>query len=94
MSEEESQLVTRFDDIYNLPDCRAYYHAMHESNFQNAHFAVPNFRAAASALKQTRALDNLAVLDFASGYGIGSLLLRHDISLRDVLDRYQDPEIV
>ncbi len=92
MNDDDAKLVTRFDDIYNLPDCTRYYQAMHAAGFQNAQHAVRAFKVAARELCRQRNTGALHVLDFASGYGIGSLLLRHDLSLAQVLDRYQGSE--
>ena len=92
MNDDDAKLITRFDDIYNLPDCTKYYQAMHAARFQNAQYAVKAFKIAARELCRQRNTESLHVLDFASGYGIGSLLLRHDLSLEQVLERYQGEE--
>ena len=89
---KDSQLVTRFDDIYNLPDCRAYYHAMHTAQYKNADHAISGFTSALNELKRVRRIEVPQLMDFASGYGIGALLMRHHISLEQVLDRYQEPK--
>ena len=36
----------RFDHVYNLPDCRAYYQAVAPLDYQNPAHAVPIARAA------------------------------------------------
>jgi len=92
--ESDSQLMTRFDDIYNLPDCRAYYKAMHESQYSNADYAIKGFVPALNELQRIRGLEKPLVMDFASGYGIGALLMRHYITLEQVLDRYQAPKFM
>lgn len=92
MNNKDSNLVTRFDDIYNLSDCREYYRAMHVAKYRNAHYSANAFKSAYDELARIRNLQFLNVLDFASGYGIGALLLRHDLSLDQVLDRYQGAE--
>ena len=92
MANDSTQLVTRFDDIYNLPDCRAYYRAMQQAGYRNAHYAVAAFSAALNELKRIRGLEMANLMDFASGYGIGALLLRHHVTLEQVLDRYQQPK--
>ncbi len=87
----DRRIVTIFDDIYNLPDCRDYYWAMHQAGFRTAHHAAAGFRQVRADLMAARGLDRIGVVDFASGYGIGAALMRHAISLDDVLARYQDP---
>lgn len=89
--ERAQKIVTIFDDIYNLPDCRAYYRAMDHAGFRTAHYAAAAFRAVLAELKRVRGLSAAGVIDFASGYGIGGALTRHDVSLDDILSRYRDP---
>lgn len=89
--QQRQKIVTIFDDIYNLPDCRSYYRAMDHAGFRTAHHAVGWFRKVQVELKRMRGLDATSVVDFASGYGIAAALLRHDLSLNDVLARYRDP---
>ncbi|MEO0372000.1 MAG: hypothetical protein AAF231_11130, partial [Pseudomonadota bacterium] len=84
------KIVTIFDDIYDLPDCRSYYRAMDHAGFRTAHFAVAAFRDALASLKTQRGLASARIVDFASGYGIAAQLMRHAITLDDVLSRYRD----
>ena len=37
------KIVTIYDDIYDLPDCRAYYRAMDHAGFRTAHLPLPRF---------------------------------------------------
>jgi len=85
------KIVTIYDDIYDLPDCRSYYRAMHHAGFRTAHYASTAFRAVLAELKRLRGLEAAKVLDFASGYGIAPQLMRFDVSLDDVLSRYVAP---
>lgn len=85
------KIVTIYDDIYDLPDCRSYYRAMHNAGFRTAHFAATAFRAVLAELKLMRGLEAAHVMDFASGYGIAPALMRFDVSLDDVLSRYIEP---
>lgn len=89
--ERDQKIVTIFDDIYNLPDCRPYYRAMDHAGFRTAHYAGAAFRATLAELKRVRGLTSAGITDFASGYGIGGALTRFDVSLDDVLTRYRDP---
>ena len=88
--EADQKIVTIFDDIYNLPDCRDYYRAMDHAGFRTAHHAGAAFRAVLAELKRQRGLSSAGVVDFASGYGIGAALTRHETTLSDVLLRYRD----
>lgn len=84
------KIVTIYDDIYDLPDCRSYYRAMDHAGFGTAHHAVKAFRPVLAELKRRRGLQSTKIMDFASGYGIAAALMRHDISLDDILLRYRD----
>ncbi|MEO1138011.1 MAG: hypothetical protein AAFW87_01020 [Pseudomonadota bacterium] len=84
------KIVTIYDDIYDLSDCRSYYRAMDNAGFRTAHYAACAFRAVLAELKRLRGLGSVRVMDFASGYGIAAQLMRHDIGLDDVLTRYRD----
>ncbi|UXX82694.1 hypothetical protein [Roseovarius pelagicus] len=88
-----TRIVTIYDDIYNLPDARDYFRAMHHAGFRTAHHGAAAFVAARAELMRLRNLSSLGVLDFASGYGIAALLMRHQISLDAVLNHYRDPAV-
>lgn len=89
--ESTRRIVTIYDDIYDRPDARAYYRAMDAAGFRTAHHAADGFAAALSAVRARRGGGACKILDFASGYGIAAALLRHDLTLDDVLARYRDP---
>lgn len=83
--------VTIFDETYDQPDCRAYFRMMDRLGYRNQHHAVAAFRAGLGALCRARSLTAPRLLDFASSYGIVSLLMRHEITLAQVFARYRDP---
>jgi len=91
---EESQaeaFVTIFDDTYDQPDCRAYFRMMDALGYRNQHHATAAFRAGLDALCRLRGIAGPRLLDFASSYGIVTLLMRHEITLAEVFARYRDP---
>jgi len=83
--------VTIFDETYDQPDCRAYFRMMDRLGYRNQHHAVAAFRAGLDALSRARGLMAPRLFDFASSYGIVSLLMRHQITLAQVFARYRDP---
>lgn len=87
--EKEVRFVTIFDDTYNQPDCRAYYHMLRAFGYTNHYHAVPVFRAVLTELCRVRGLSSANVFDFASSYGIVSALMKHDITTTAFLDRYE-----
>lgn len=84
--------VTIFDDTYDRPDCRAYFRMMDALGYRNQHHAVAAFRSGLAALVGARGIAAPRVLDFASSYGIVTLLMRHEITLAEVFARYRAPE--
>jgi hypothetical protein len=87
-----TDFVTIFDETYDQPDCRAYFRMMDALGYRNQHHAVAAFRAGLDELMRQRGIDAPRVFDFASSYGIVSLLMGHDVTLQDVLRRYRAPE--
>jgi hypothetical protein len=83
--------VTIFDDTYDQPDCRAYFRMMDALGYRNQHHATAAFRAGLDAVARVRGLDAPRMLDFASSYGIVTLLMRHETTLAEVFARYRDP---
>jgi hypothetical protein len=83
--------VTIFDDTYDQPDCRAYFRMMDALGYRNQHHATAAFRAGLDALCRARGIAAPRLLDFASSYGIVSLLMRFDVTLAEVFARYRDP---
>ena len=80
---------TRFDHLYDLPDCRAYYQALAPLDYQNPMHAVPIAQAALTEVCQIRHHTVMPwVLDLACGYGAASALLRFDIDMHSIVARY------
>ncbi|MBC9728257.1 hypothetical protein [Streptomyces sp. TRM68367] len=84
---------SRFDDIYDRPDPRAYFTRLAPLEYQIPHHAQPVFRRAAA---ERAALDDghpgkPAVLDVCCSYGINAALLNHDITLAEMYERYTSP---
>lgn len=84
---------TRFDDLYDRADCGDYYRALGPLDYQIPAHVVPVVAGAIEQLSHIRALDIPQVLDVACGYGIASALLRHDVSMHEILHRYSAPEL-
>ena len=87
-----TDFVTIFDETYDQPDCRAYFRMMDALGYRNQHHAVAAFRAGLDELMRLREIDAARVFDFASSYGIVSLLMGHEVTLEEVLRRYRAPQ--
>ncbi|MGQ0574602.1 MAG: class I SAM-dependent methyltransferase [Pseudonocardia sp.] len=73
-----------FTEIYHQPDPRAYYRALLPLDYQIPQRALPVVEATVAARRPR------AVLDVCCSYGINAALLRHDVNLDDLGDRYAD----
>ncbi len=82
------QVQTRFDQTHFAPDPREFYRVMHGLEYRNAAWSVPVFAAAWAEVTRLRGLDRAGLVDIAAGYGVVSALLRHDIELQGLLERY------
>jgi len=85
-----TDFVTIFDDTYDQPDCRAYFRMMETLGYRNQHHAVAAFRAGLDELMRLRGIAHPRVFDFASSYGIVSLLMGHEVTLDAVFRRYRE----
>ncbi|AVH60655.1 MULTISPECIES: hypothetical protein [Streptomyces] len=85
---------SRFDDIYDRPDPRAYFTRLAPLEYEIPHQAQPVFRQVAA---ERAALDDghsrrPAVLDVCCSYGINAALLNHDVTLAEMYERYTSPD--
>ncbi|MFD0208842.1 hypothetical protein ACFVH9_06875 [Streptomyces hirsutus] len=84
---------SRFDDIYDRPDPRAYFRLLAPLEYEIPHHAQPVFRRVAA---ERAALDDgrphrPTVLDVCCSYGINAALLNHDVTLAEMYERYTSP---
>lgn len=89
-----TDFVTIFDDTYDRPDCRAYFRMMDALGYRNQHHAVAAFRAGLDELTRLRGISSPRVFDFASSYGIVSLLMGWDVTLAAVFRRYREARLI
>ncbi|WP_149179711.1 hypothetical protein [Streptomyces sp. TRM49041] len=85
---------SRFDDIYDQPDPRAYYARLSPLEYEIPHHAQAVFRRAAAERAATTdgAEGSPVVLDACCSYGINAALLNHDLTLADLYAHYTSPE--
>ncbi|GAA3379300.1 class I SAM-dependent methyltransferase [Streptomyces sannanensis] len=84
---------TRFEDIYDQQDPRAYFSRLAPLVYEIPHHAQAVFRrtyAERTAAGATGA--PTAVLDLCCSYGINAALLNHDLTLAELYDHYTGPE--
>lgn len=82
----------RFDDIYDMPDPRAYFTALGPLHYDIPQQARPIF---SRLLQRHRAhfSTGAGVLDVCCSYGINGALMRSDLTMDELYDHYQDPAV-
>ncbi|AVZ71492.1 hypothetical protein SLUN_04020 [Streptomyces lunaelactis] len=84
---------SRFDDIYNEPDPRAYFRRLAPLEYEIPHHAQDVFRRTrAERAEAPGAEGGTAVLDLCCSYGINAALLNHNLTLADLYAHYTGPE--
>lgn len=85
---------TRFDDIYDQPDPRAYFTRLAPYEYEIPHHAQGVFRRAHAARSAAGSPDGaVSVLDLCCSYGINAALLTCDVTLADLYAHYTAPEV-
>ncbi|HZJ04914.1 MAG TPA: hypothetical protein VFD59_05525 [Nocardioidaceae bacterium] len=85
-----------FNHIYDRPDPRAYFRTLRELDYEIPQQAEPVFRALLTALgsrPQVAEAGPVRVLDLCCSYGINAALLRCDVRLDELFDRYSSPSL-
>jgi hypothetical protein len=76
---------TSFDGIYDEPDPRGYFHGLGAHDYAVPHYGQHVFRRVLDALPVERA----TVVDVCCSYGINAALLKYDVELSALYDRYR-----
>ncbi|MET7358843.1 hypothetical protein ABZS76_10365 [Streptomyces sp. NPDC005562] len=84
---------TRFDDIYDRPDPRAYFCTLAPYAYEIPQHAQAVFRRTRD-LRARQSADEgpVTVLDVCCSYGINAALLNHDLTLADLYAHYTSEE--
>ncbi|WP_326778028.1 hypothetical protein [Streptomyces sp. NBC_01445] len=84
---------TRFDDIYNQPDPRAYFHRLGPLEYEIPQHGQEVFRRARADRAAVHGTDDpVTVLDLCCSYGINAALLNHDLTLAELYEHYTGRE--
>ncbi|MCX4825461.1 hypothetical protein OG883_37540 [Streptomyces sp. NBC_01142] len=85
---------SRFDEIYNEPDPRAYFHRLAPLEYEIPHHAQDIFRRTRAARATAHGADGpVTVLDLCCSYGINAALLNYDLTLAELYAHYTSPEV-
>jgi hypothetical protein len=80
---------TSFDGIYDQADPRSYYRRLGAYDYSVPHYGQQVFRQVLDALP----VDQPRLVDVCCSYGINAALLKHDVELHDLYDRYRSDEV-
>ena len=76
----------QLDYLYTEPDPRTYFQALRKLDYQIPQLAKPRFAQLIAELRSKR--DPVTVLDIGCSYGINAALLRCDLTMDDMYERY------
>jgi hypothetical protein len=84
------QAKARFDDIHDSRDPRAYFRTLGALDYEIPQLAQPAVQSVMTALpdRAGQAPAPLRVLDVCCSYGVNAALLRTDVTLAELFDRY------
>lgn len=84
---------TRFDDIYDQPDPRAYFRTLAPYEYEIPQHAQAVFRRTRELRGRLSGGEGpVTVLDLCCSYGINAALLNHDLTLADLYAHYTSDE--
>jgi hypothetical protein len=84
---------TRFDDIYNESDPRAYVRRLAPLEYEIPHHAQDVFRRTRADRSAVGGTDGpVTVLDLCCSYGFNAALLNHHVTLAELYAHYTSPE--
>ncbi|MEU2564484.1 hypothetical protein ABZ626_34905 [Streptomyces longispororuber] len=87
---------TRFDDIYDRPDPRAYFRRLAPFAYEIPQHAQGVFRRTLAERERSAppgpGAERITVLDLCCSYGINAALLNHDLTLDDLYAHYTGEE--
>jgi carnitine O-acetyltransferase len=77
-----------FDDVYVADDPRPYFRTLRRLDYDIPATAQPHFARLAGEYRAARGVDVPTVLDIGCSYGVNAALLRCDVTLADLYERY------
>jgi carnitine O-acetyltransferase len=76
----------QLDHLYTEPDPRTYFRTLRKLDYQIPQLAKPRFARLVDELRSTRR--TVTVLDIGCSYGINAALLRYDLTMDQLYERY------
>lgn len=91
--EEINAAKANMDDIYDQSDPRAYFHELGKLNYAIPGVAKPIFQKLIHHLRQDRN-ETVNVLDLGCSYGVNAALLKHDLSIEELYEHWDNEAFV
>ncbi len=88
----DQQRKANFDDVYDLPDPRGYFATLAPLGYEAPEHGRRIFSTLLRALGKKEGGSH-KVLDLCCSYGVNAALLKHDLALRDLYERYASPNL-
>jgi len=91
--EEINAVKASMDDIYDQSDPRAYFRELHKLGYAIPGIAKPIFQKLIRHLQRRRD-DTVHVLDMGCSYGVNAALLKHDLSMEELYEHWDQKALV
>jgi SAM-dependent methyltransferase len=82
----------RFDDIYNLDEPDTFFHAMKKLSYRTPDYLTPSIEILRTFVDENAIGGKITILDLCCGYGLNSLLLKHDLDMEGIVDFIANPQ--
>ena len=89
--EEINESKANMAHIYNQPDPRQYFHELRKLGYVIPELAKPIFQRLISHLRSGRE-NRVHLLDLGCSYGVNAALLKHDLSMPDLYNHWDNDE--
>ena len=90
--EEINEAKAEMDHIYNQPDPRAYFSELRKLGYRIPGTAKPVFEKLIARLRRARH-DTVHVLDLGCSYGVNGALLKHDMTMSELYDHWDQDDL-
>jgi len=91
--EKINDAKANMDDVYDQSDPRAYFRELHKLDYAIPDNAKPIFQKLIHHLQKCRD-DTVNVLDLGCSYGVNAALLKHDLSMEELYDHWDQKDLI
>lgn len=91
--EEINEAKANMDGIYDQPDPRSYFRKLRRLGYAIPGHAKPIFQSLISH-RRHKPNDPVCILDLGCSYGVNAALLKHDLTMSELYDHWDDEEIM